>query len=165
MWFDLLFGNAPFSDRTNSLQLDECEVIAFSNELVREFQNDILSEGNSQNFLLKDIFLRLLSSRNRIYPCNSGLYAYGISIDGSVYPCHRFFGTEEYKIGNIREGIDHKKEEVITRISVDERKECCNCDVRYFCGGTCYYESLVNMGDIHKREPLSCAFSKTDNFS
>ena len=40
------------------------------------------------------------------YPCGAGLGLMGVSTDGDVALCHRFAGSDEHKLGTVRDGID-----------------------------------------------------------
>ena len=46
----------------------------------------------------------LLYDIKRRFPCGAGLGMVGIDARGSIYPCHRFVGQEDYRIGHISSG-------------------------------------------------------------
>ena len=43
--------------------------------------------------------------RKRVSGCGAGLEYVAVTPDGDLYPCHQFVGRDEYKLGNVFEGI------------------------------------------------------------
>lgn len=152
---------AVFNDNKNiEYQLDEVDVKELGKNMLKEFEQNIMSGIISKNSVLLNIFSKIIFDKKSLYPCNAGITYFGIGSDGYIYPCHRFFGLREYSIGHVSKNIDYDKLSNIAGISVDKRVTCSNCDIRYYCGGTCYYESLVKMHDISSIEHLTCVLSQ-----
>ncbi|MFX9597044.1 SPASM domain-containing protein, partial [Acinetobacter baumannii] len=70
----------------------------------------------------------------------------GVSSNGQVYPCFRHIGLKEYRLGDVRAGIDDgKRQDFLGKeaADVDNRPVCSECWARYMCGGGCYADSVV----------------------
>jgi uncharacterized protein len=104
---------------------------------------------------LLPLMAEMSSGEKRHYGCGIGKGMAGISITGDIYPCHRFAGQEEMRLGNI---ADYRAEGLndYYRAVVDHLPECRNCWARYFCGGGCFYHNKAHTGDMHRPEPLDC---------
>ncbi len=137
----------------------------------------IAMEKNMAHDLLRDIKARnvgkeatnstvgffvgqLISSDKRHYYCGVGRGMVAITTAGDIYPCHRFAGQEDMKLGN----IDSYKVGGINdyhRAIVDNLPECKRCWARYACGGGCFYESKAARGDVHLPDRSFCQEIKT----
>jgi len=84
----------------------------------------------------------------------------GIKYNGDLVPCHLFFASKDPKmnIGNI---LDKQIEDKLWDFfldyipTVDEKKDCTDCNVRYFCGGSCYAPGYNQDGTFKSAHP-SC---------
>ena len=104
------------------------------------------------NYIMRDDMAR------KYFYCGIGRFYAAVSTSGDIYPCHRFVGLEEYKIGNIYSNEfsrdDHLKALVFT---VDK---CIKCWARYFCGGNCVYEHMSYTGSIVEPAEETCRIMK-----
>lgn len=102
---------------------------------------------------------QLISADKRHYCCGVGKTMAAITTAGDIYPCHRFVGQEDMKLGNIDSyqwsGINDYH-----RAFVDNLPECKRCWARYACGGGCFYESKASRGDIHLPDRSFCQETK-----
>jgi uncharacterized protein len=105
------------------------------------------------------ILAGIVSGRKSYYACGIGKARVGISVNGDIYPCHRFVGLEELRMGNI---ADYNAGELndYHRATVDHLPECRNCWARYYCGGGCFYFHKARTGDMHRRDPFDCRVMK-----
>lgn len=98
---------------------------------------------------------QVLSSNKLSHHCGVGKGLVAVTRNGDLYPCHRFAGQEDMKLGN----IDSYKVNGINdyhRAAVDNLPECKRCWARYSCGGGCFYESKASTGDIHQPDRSYC---------
>jgi uncharacterized protein len=102
---------------------------------------------------------QLISADKRHYYCGVGRGMAAITTNGDIYPCHRFAGQEDMKLGNIDSyqwsGINDYH-----RAFVDNLPECKRCWARYACGGGCFYESKASRGNIHLPDRSFCRETK-----
>ena len=102
----------------------------------------------------------LAAGRKRHAGCGLGRGMCAVAVDGSVYPCHRFVGLEETRLGHL---CDYRAGEIndYHRAVVENLPACRSCWARYFCGGGCFYDNLARSGDMHRPDPLFCREVKT----
>jgi uncharacterized protein len=70
----------------------------------------------------------------------------GVAADGSIYPCFRHLGLDEYRLGDVRSNVDDQKRRSyrgLEAAEVDKRPGCSTCWGRYICGGGCYADPVV----------------------
>ncbi len=79
--------------------------------------------------------------------CGAGRTYLALSQDGSFYPCHRFVGLDDYRMGDIRTGVNLALQRTILDLTVDNRPGCRDCWARYLCGGGCWKHAV----DAHGR--------------
>lgn len=71
-----------------------------------------------------------------------------VSVDGNYYPCERVPESEEFKLGNVRDGINHVKSYYLIRKLISLRKDMCNhCWCANFCRVGCV-SNIRNGGNI-----------------
>ncbi len=84
--------------------------------------------------------LSLLHNTKYRYPCGAGIGLVALCVKGDIYPCHRFVGQKEYKLGSVFGG----------ELDVDSYREsptlgnasCSACFAKYYCAGGCRHDHL-----------------------
>jgi uncharacterized protein len=95
-----------------------------------------------------------------------GILYVGVSAEGDIFPCHRFVGYKETKLGNVWQGFDREKWlEKYAKVHVFNSKVCSKCWLRYFCGGLCPANNYFLGGDMVlsgniAAEPVHCKMKK-----
>lgn len=115
-------------------------------------------EGNGFNFFH---FMIDLSGGPCIYKrlsgCGSGTEYLAVTPWGDLYPCHQFVGLDDFKLGNVDEGI-------INTDIVDEFKlcnvyakpKCRDCFARFYCSGGCAANSYNFHGNLTDAYEVGC---------
>jgi len=96
---------------------------------------------------LSEVLQKLAGRLHSFFPCDAGAGALGVGTDGSLYPCHHFFGNRDFQVGNLREGVTSLKDLEPYRVPVTRRETCAACWARFLCGGPCYHRSFAETGD------------------
>lgn len=97
----------------------------------------------------------------RISGCGAGHEYIAITPSGDIYPCHQFVGTEEFKMGNIQEGIlDENLQEYFKKGNIYFKPECRECWARFYCSGGCQANNYNFNKDIKKPYKLGCEMQK-----
>jgi uncharacterized protein len=141
-----------------SEQADE-RTIAMEKSLALDLLRDIKARKvgkEAANSMVGFFVGQMISTEKRHYFCGVGRGMAAITISGDIYPCHRFAGQEDMKLGN----IDSYKVDGINdyhRAVVENLPECKTCWARHACGGGCFYESKAARGDIHLPDRSHCA--------
>lgn len=90
-----------------------------------------------------------------------GVKTLGVKEDGALVPCHLFFSSEDFALGNVLDdGILERLSAYAEGLpTVDDVEGCRDCEVRYFCGNGCWAHVHAVSGTLHGRNPY-CGFYK-----
>ncbi|MDU6792471.1 MAG: amidohydrolase, partial [Anaerococcus sp.] len=97
----------------------------------------------------------------RISGCGSGSEYMAVTPTGELFPCHQFVGNDEFKIGDVFEGI--KKEEIIKdfkKNNLYSQEKCKDCWAQMYCSGGCAANNYNAGGDINKIYDYGCKVFK-----
>ncbi len=93
----------------------------------------------------------------RVSGCGSGTEYMAVTPSGDLYPCHQFVGEEEYKIGNIFDGIQNPQiQEEFASCNVYTRPECRECWAQLYCSGGCAANAYHATGSINGIYEYGC---------
>ena len=85
----------------------------------------------------------------RISGCGSGTEYMAVTPWGDLYPCHQFVGEERFRLGNIRDGLDHAEVRAeFAACNVYAKPECRDCWARLYCSGGCAANAWHATGSI-----------------
>ena len=97
----------------------------------------------------------------RVKGCGCGGEYVAVTPDGDVFPCHRFAGMEDFKLGTVFGGS--LKQEIVEKFgesTVLRKKDCEECWAKYFCSGGCPANNYNSNGDILKPHKISCELER-----
>ncbi len=151
----------PMSGTTlDGKTLDEGDVEAIKAEW------EIVAEyfiAHAKNGEIKPVsqLVRLLTQLHKrkktVYGCTAGWSHVAVDPGGDIYPCHRFVGEAQWKMGNVHEEtLDESIREKFAQNTVDQREPCKSCWVRYTCGGHCAHHAKEATGTISDPDPVRC---------
>lgn len=116
--------------------------------LADEFLQHALENRHHGFSNVKDTLEEIHKGVSKAYPCGAGLGLLGVATDGDVALCHRFAGSEEHKLGTVRDGIDQLVQiDFLTKHHIDDKTDCNQCWARPLCSGGCYHEAYTRYGD------------------
>ncbi|MDO5127559.1 MAG: thioether cross-link-forming SCIFF peptide maturase [Eubacteriales bacterium] len=93
----------------------------------------------------------------RLSGCGSGTEYLAVTPTGELYPCHQFVGTEEFKLGDIYNGI--KRTDIVDEFklcNVYAKDKCKDCFARFYCSGGCAANSYQFHGTINDAYDIGC---------
>lgn len=97
----------------------------------------------------------------RLRGCGCGNDYVAITPDGDIFPCHQFVGIDEYKMGNIDEGIFNRDmKDEFANCHVYSKPDCRQCWAKFYCSGGCNANNYSYMGDVRSAHKLSCELEK-----
>lgn len=97
----------------------------------------------------------------RISGCGAGHEYVAITPSGDIYPCHQFVGIEEFKMGNLEDGIiDKNLQKYFKEGNIYFKPECKECWARFYCSGGCQSNNYNFNKDIKKPYKLGCEMQK-----
>jgi radical SAM protein with 4Fe4S-binding SPASM domain len=99
---------------------------------------------------------------SRRFQCGAGSGVISVDPFGNVYPCHALH-QQEFLCGNVLTGdlkkiYDSKPMRICRETTVDSKKECSSCDLKYVCGGGCLATTYKLYGSLKARNELLCPF-------
>ena len=119
-------------------------------------------EGKGFNFFHFNIDLEggpCLSKR--VSACGAGNEYFSVTPNGDLYPCHQFAGDENFKMGNVEEGITRKDiREKFKNSCLFTRKKCENCFAKFICSGGCSANNYHFNGDVDEPYETTCEMMK-----
>lgn len=112
----------------------------------------------------KKLASHIMGNKYKDYECHFGVRQISISPNGDIFPWVQFVkydgSTESYKIGDIRKGIDHKKQSYLYRKSRNLQDICKNCALRERCDNKCACIKFQTTGEIDKVSPILCGHER-----
>jgi uncharacterized protein len=101
----------------------------------------------------------LAEGKRRHAACGIGRGLQAVAVNGDVYPCQRFVGLTDVRLGHVRDyrvnGLNDYHRAVVENLPV-----CRTCWARYLCGGGCFYDNMAHTGDMHRPNPSHCVGMK-----
>ena len=93
----------------------------------------------------------------RISGCGSGTEYMAVTPWGDLYPCHQFVGEEEFKLGNVFDGVDNTAvQEDFASCNVYARPECADCWAKLYCSGGCAANAYHATGSVRGVYKYGC---------
>lgn len=97
----------------------------------------------------------------RLRGCGCGNEYVAVTPDGDIYPCHQFVGIDEWKMGNIYDGVvDAKIADYFAKTHIYSKKGCADCWARFYCSGGCNANGFIYEGDVRTPYKIQCAMMK-----
>ncbi len=97
----------------------------------------------------------------RLRGCGCGNEYVAVTPDGDVFPCHQFVGMEDWKMGNIFDGVINSKiKDYFAQTHIYSKKGCSECWARFYCSGGCNANSFQYEGDVQKPNKLACEMQR-----
>ena len=97
----------------------------------------------------------------RLSGCGSGTEYLAVTPTGDLYPCHQFVGNEEFRLGDIYNGIDRTDTvEEFKLCNVYAKDKCRDCFARFYCSGGCAANSYQFHGSITDAYDIGCKLQK-----
>lgn len=97
----------------------------------------------------------------RLSGCGAGCEYLAVAPNGDIYPCHQFVGTEEYRMGNIKDGeINKDIRNIFESCNVYTKPKCRDCFAKFYCSGGCMANACLLNGDINEPHEISCKLQR-----
>lgn len=145
-------GFAPVSAQDEAFVLNSPELWRLLDDF-EQLTEDFVQAAIQDRYLgfsnLVNVLVELHSGVNKGFACGAGLGFMAVSPSGDLFLCHRFNEQQEYKMGDIFNGINQDfQKELLGSLHVDNKTTCSSCALKHTCSGGCYYEALEQMGEI-----------------
>lgn len=159
-----LFGNVNAHTEENDAVLEEyLSLVASDAEewliAIRDRDVTRIAELSRTTSLAWQIRALLYGIKKR-FGCGAGLGMVGVGIDGFLYPCQRFVGQAQYRIGHIHDGLPERGIHLDSALAHSE--ECSICFARYTCTGGCKHDNASSSGHVYSPSVRNCKLRKRE---
>ncbi len=149
-WFDCISIGYVSDPKEFSLTSEQWPLVRKGyRSIINAVIQELRQTGKFINFLeFTEDVARLYAGR-KAYRCGTGKWSRAIDTKGDIYPCQRFVGLEEYRLGDVWKGDVNT--EVLSRfhsLNIFSNPTCSTCWARYLCGGGCPHVSLMESGNF-----------------
>lgn len=166
-WLDLGWRELsmePAVEKSGARMLDICHLDELKTEyhkLARLYQEEKTAGTPFEFFHFNMDLQHATCLPKRVTGCGAG-YEYFVAIpNGDLYPCHQFVGRENYKMGNLNDGITNiDQRESFRNCHVFTKKHCQECWARYFCSGGCHANADLFNASIYEPYEMGCELAK-----
>ncbi|MDR0889952.1 MAG: thioether cross-link-forming SCIFF peptide maturase [Oscillospiraceae bacterium] len=97
----------------------------------------------------------------RVAGCGSGTEYLAVTPWGDLYPCHQFVGKEQFKMGDIYQGVTNRAmENAFAENTLYANPACSDCWAQLYCSGGCAANSFNASGTISGVYEYGCKLFK-----
>lgn len=97
----------------------------------------------------------------RLAGCGAGHEYFAVTPDGALYPCHQFVGRDEFKMGDLWQGLVKRDlSQQFRRTHIFNKQDCPDCWARYYCSGGCHANAFAFNNDITLPYKLGCEIQR-----
>lgn len=138
-------GNLNENQKVNILLESDNEAVAILNAIKNRDNSTLADISDSRIFN----HIKQLWQKEKLYfSCGVGRGLLAISVTGDIYPCHRFVGNDDFKMGNI-ETYDSNTANKYSESYTQSHPVCSQCWAKYHCGGGgCIHDNYTTKGAI-----------------
>lgn len=137
----------------------DARLLAMELDMAQALRRDIkarqVNAGAASNGKVAQLLGQLMVGGKRQYHCGVGRSMVAITTAGDIYPCHRFAGQADMKMGHI-DSYRFDRINDYHRAAVDNLPQCRSCWVRYACSGGCFYDNKAARGDVRLPDHAHC---------
>lgn len=155
--FDEASEKAKLSRKLESMKKEiEIEAEAWlhftKNKNSEELKN-LLKSSHIYSYLLAFLY-----NQKKLYACGAGLKLAAVSCSGDIYPCHRFVGIDNYRLGNVFSNQINREKYQKSPITFVE--ECSSCFAKYLCAGGCKHDNASSCNSAFKPSQDMCNLTR-----
>ncbi|HSC27641.1 MAG TPA: quinohemoprotein amine dehydrogenase maturation protein [Vicinamibacterales bacterium] len=116
-------------------------------DLADDFRDAAIAHRHHGFSNVRETLEEIHKGANKAWPCGAGMGLLGVSTSGDVALCHRFAGSDDHRLGDVRGGIDRSAQAGFLRDHhVAGKPDCLSCWARPLCAGGCYHEAHTRYG-------------------
>ena len=102
------------------------------------------------------IYSNLFKGTYKIHRCDAGKSRVTVNSAGDIFACSVMYGNDDFKIGNIYDGINKIKQKPFEFVSVESLNKCSSCTIKNTCGGECYINAYLKNKDLYELIDKMC---------
>lgn len=127
--FHNILPNIDFTNR----DWEDSDVEIYLNQMKRV--SKLIESKKEQSSSIEIPIFSYLKRKRRNDKCDGGKDSFAISASGDIYPCSVIMNMEEWKIGNVFQGLDSSSLERLEDISKTDTTSCVGCSRYEYCNG------------------------------
>jgi uncharacterized protein len=154
----------PVASRENAPFLLDVKDFEAYRRFIREYAKKAArSRSLPMNIRFRKRLQRVVGFGNSQIACGAGRNFFAVGPDGALYPCFRFIGINDYRLGDLSSGI---KKRAVGRFAIgpgkpySKRKECRRCWAAPLCDGPCF--ACVELIGKGSPSPGFCEMTRAD---
>jgi uncharacterized protein len=127
------------------------EVLRQFRELAQDYRDAALAGRHHGFSNVRETLSEIHRGASKAWPCGAGFGLLGVSTSGDVALCHRFAGSDDHKLGTVRDGINRDAQRAFLESHhVANKTDCATCWARPLCAGGCYHEAHTRHGSTER---------------
>lgn len=144
-------GFAPATsaaDRQYAMQHEGFDAVLEQFRALAADYRDAAVDGRRHGFSnVRETLEEIHKGANKAWPCGAGMGLMGVSTSGDVALCHRFAGSDDHRLGDVRGGVDRVAQSAFLEAHhLAGKPDCLSCWARPLCAGGCYHEAHTRHG-------------------
>lgn len=112
----------------------------------------------SSSGVLRKYIAAFLNKDKKLFNCHAGISMVAISCEGDIFPCHRFVGSEEHKMGSIY--AKELLQDAYLQSPVECVEKCSKCFAKYMCAGGCKHDNAGACGSPFSPAEDMCSLTR-----
>lgn len=97
----------------------------------------------------------------RMSGCGAGTEYLAVTPWGDLYPCHQFVGQEEFRMGDVEQGITAPEVgERFRSVNLYTKASCKDCFAKFYCGGGCAANAYHCSGRLDGDYEIGCELER-----
>jgi uncharacterized protein len=127
------------------------DLLAQFRALAEEYRDAALENRHHGFSNIRETLQEIHQGHAKAYPCGAGIGLMGVSTDGDVALCHRFAGSDDHRLGDVRSGVSWDRQQAfLDTHHIAEKTDCRRCWARPICAGGCYHEANTRYGSTNQ---------------
>lgn len=144
-------------------QVTSCSKIGAAG-MLQEIRSDQLGRalGTPEAHIFQQSYSKV-TQRTILSCCGAADSVFGVSPEGTLFPCHRFVGLNDsnHALGSIQTGIDRNRALAWFERFELGSEDCADCWAVYLCGRGCYWEKAAANGTFRPLPDQTCKDYRT----
>lgn len=97
----------------------------------------------------------------RLRGCGAGAEYMAVTPEGDLFPCHQFVGDDDFKLGNVFDGIINTSiNRPFSKANIYEKEACRKCWAKYYCSGGCHANAYNFNNDVFIPYEIGCKMQR-----
>ena len=127
------------------------DVLGQFRDLANDYRDAAIAGRHHGFSNVRETIEEIHKGASKAWPCGAGFGLLGVSTAGDVALCHRFAGSDDHKLGTVRDGIDRDvQRSFLESHHVANKTDCEACWARPLCAGGCYHEAHTRYGTTER---------------